>query len=86
MKSILYIEDDLEIGEWVKKDWERRGYGVDWRTTGRGRAHALLAMIPSGVHAYVAFQLSAGSLFGIIGGSFVLFLASSLIYFSKKAI
>lgn len=33
-KRILYIEDDVEIGEWVKKDLERRGYTVEWLTSG----------------------------------------------------
>ncbi|WP_075983252.1 response regulator transcription factor [Bacillus massilinigeriensis] len=34
MKHILYIEDDLEIGKWVKEDLETRGYRVDWLTSG----------------------------------------------------
>jgi DNA-binding response OmpR family regulator len=38
VKTILYIEDDLEIGEWVKKDLERRSYAVIWLTRGEGAA------------------------------------------------
>jgi DNA-binding response OmpR family regulator len=34
MKQVLYIEDDKEIGAWVKEDLERRGYSVDWLITG----------------------------------------------------
>ncbi|MFB6466300.1 response regulator transcription factor [Cytobacillus sp. Hz8] len=34
MKSILYIEDDLEIGKWVKDDLEARGYKVNWLVSG----------------------------------------------------
>lgn len=36
MKRILYIEDETEIGEWVKTDLERRGYSVHWLTSGQG--------------------------------------------------
>lgn len=36
MKRILYIEDDTEIGTWVREDLERRGYAVDWLTSGDG--------------------------------------------------
>ncbi|AJY75761.1 response regulator transcription factor [Paenibacillus beijingensis] len=36
MKRILYIEDEAEIGEWVKSDLERRGYSVRWLTSGQG--------------------------------------------------
>lgn len=36
MKRILYIEDDPEIGAWVREDLERRGYAVDWLTSGEG--------------------------------------------------
>ncbi|MED4403042.1 response regulator transcription factor [Metabacillus fastidiosus] len=32
--KILYIEDDTEIGEWVKKDLIARGFEVDWLTSG----------------------------------------------------
>ncbi|MGG0857195.1 response regulator transcription factor [Metabacillus fastidiosus] len=32
--KILYIEDDIEIGEWVKKDLIARGFEVDWLTSG----------------------------------------------------
>lgn len=38
MKTILYIEDDKEIAEWVKEDLERRGYAVQWLTSGDGAA------------------------------------------------
>ncbi|MDQ0060682.1 response regulator transcription factor [Paenibacillus harenae] len=34
MKQVLYIEDDKEIGAWVKEDLERRGYTVDWLLAG----------------------------------------------------
>ncbi|GAB2697408.1 response regulator transcription factor [Paenibacillus thermoaerophilus] len=36
MKRILYIEDDPEIGRWTKEDLEKRGYEVEWLTTGEG--------------------------------------------------
>ncbi|USB33162.1 response regulator transcription factor [Paenibacillus sp. YPG26] len=31
--AILYIEDDLEIGELVTEDLQRRGYSVNWQTS-----------------------------------------------------
>ncbi|UII58008.1 response regulator transcription factor [Cytobacillus spongiae] len=34
MKTILYIEDDQEIGSWVKGDLEDRGFQVIWLTSG----------------------------------------------------
>ncbi|WP_054950544.1 response regulator transcription factor [Numidum massiliense] len=34
MKRILYIEDELEIGEWVHRDLSQRGYDVKWLTRG----------------------------------------------------
>jgi len=43
MKRILYIEDDNEIGSWVKDDLERRGYRVDWLTSGDGAAERVRA-------------------------------------------
>lgn len=33
-KRVLYIEDDKEIGSWVKLDLEKRGYSVDWLLSG----------------------------------------------------
>lgn len=36
MRRILYIEDDLEIGSWVKEDLEQRGYKVEWLKSGDG--------------------------------------------------
>jgi DNA-binding response OmpR family regulator len=33
---ILYIEDDTDIGSWVKEDLEERGYKVDWLKSGEG--------------------------------------------------
>ncbi len=36
MKRVLYIEDDPEIGSWVKEDLEQRGYAVKWLTSGEG--------------------------------------------------
>lgn len=38
LKRILYIEDDREIGTWLKDDLEQRGYAVDWRISGEGAA------------------------------------------------
>ncbi|WNQ11307.1 response regulator transcription factor [Paenibacillus aurantius] len=38
MKRILYIEDDSDIGTWVKEDLEKRGYAVDWLLSGEGAA------------------------------------------------
>lgn len=32
--NILYIEDDLEIGSWVKSELLQKGYSVEWITTG----------------------------------------------------
>ncbi|WP_456276228.1 response regulator transcription factor [Bacillus sp. AK128] len=34
MKSILYIEDEREIGQWVKEELESQGYEVNWLTSG----------------------------------------------------
>ncbi|MEF3305839.1 response regulator transcription factor [Paenibacillus sp. GYB003] len=36
MRRLLYIEDDNEIGSWVARDLERRGYAVDWLKSGEG--------------------------------------------------
>ncbi|WP_274654399.1 response regulator transcription factor [Paenibacillus humicola] len=36
MKKILYIEDDPEIGRWTKDDLEKRGFAVEWLTSGDG--------------------------------------------------
>lgn len=33
---MLYIEDDREIGNWVKEELERRGYAVTWLRSGEG--------------------------------------------------
>ncbi len=30
MVHVLYIEDEREIGSWVKKDLTRRGYDITW--------------------------------------------------------
>ncbi|MEF2248529.1 MULTISPECIES: response regulator transcription factor [unclassified Paenibacillus] len=54
MKTILYVEDDLEIGRWTKEDLERRGYSVEWLTSGElaldmaGDAHIIIldVMLP----------------------------------------
>lgn len=35
-KSILYIEDNPEIGLWVKEELEQRGYKVQWLLSGEG--------------------------------------------------
>lgn len=32
--NLLYIEDDTEIGEWVSKNLQERGYAVTWLTSG----------------------------------------------------
>ncbi|WP_191557080.1 response regulator transcription factor [Metabacillus idriensis] len=32
--NILYIEDDLEIGNWVKDELLQKGYSVEWLTSG----------------------------------------------------
>ncbi len=34
MKRILYIEDDREIGGWVKEELEQKGYAVTWLPSG----------------------------------------------------
>ncbi|SDZ64488.1 DNA-binding response regulator, OmpR family, contains REC and winged-helix (wHTH) domain [Evansella caseinilytica] len=34
MVKILYIEDELELGAWVKEDFAKRGYEVTWLTNG----------------------------------------------------
>jgi DNA-binding response OmpR family regulator len=36
VQRILYIEDEPEIGEWVKQDLEGRGYRVTWLKSGEG--------------------------------------------------
>ncbi|GIP18474.1 DNA-binding response regulator [Paenibacillus montaniterrae] len=36
MNEILYIEDDLEIGAWLKQELESRGYRVIWLSSGEG--------------------------------------------------
>lgn len=36
MKNVLYIEDDREIGQWTASDLEKRGYAVEWLTSGEG--------------------------------------------------
>ncbi|MEK0316126.1 response regulator transcription factor [Cohnella sp. 56] len=33
-RRVLYIEDNPEIGRWVKADLERRGYAVQWLMSG----------------------------------------------------
>lgn len=35
-QRVLYIEDETEIGEWVKQDLEGRGYRVTWLLSGDG--------------------------------------------------
>lgn len=46
----------------------------------------LLAMMPAGPVSFGALNVSAVSLFLVIGGSFALFLAGGWIYFAKKAV
>lgn len=41
MRKLLYIEDDKEIGSWVKADLEDRGFHVDWLESGEGAVSAL---------------------------------------------
>ncbi len=36
MTYVLYIEDDLEIGEWVKNELEKQAYNVVWFTSEEG--------------------------------------------------
>lgn len=35
MVNVLYIEDESEIGSWVRKDLNERGYDVTWLTSGK---------------------------------------------------
>ncbi|KGP73314.1 response regulator transcription factor [Pontibacillus yanchengensis] len=42
MTSILYVEDDLEIGEWVKKELEAEGYLVHWYVSDEGVEQSIL--------------------------------------------
>ncbi|GAB2697432.1 ABC transporter permease [Paenibacillus thermoaerophilus] len=46
----------------------------------------LLAMMPAGPDRFGAFHVAEVSLFGVIGGSFVLFLVGGWAYFAKKAV
>ncbi|WP_372629859.1 response regulator transcription factor [Cohnella sp.] len=41
-RSILYIEDNREIGQWVKEELEQRGYAVQWLTSGEGAEREVL--------------------------------------------
>ncbi|MBB4823001.1 DNA-binding response OmpR family regulator [Sporosarcina luteola] len=41
MRTILYIEDDQEIGRFVKDDLEARGFSVRWLLSGEGADEAL---------------------------------------------
>ena len=41
MKHIVYIEDDLEIGEWIKKELETANYYVTWFKSGENLFSAL---------------------------------------------
>lgn len=42
MKRILYIEDDIEIGSWVKEDLEQRGFQISWLKSGDGAETAVV--------------------------------------------
>lgn len=35
-KSVLYIEDNEKIGEWLKEELEERGFSVQWLLSGEG--------------------------------------------------
>ncbi|WP_028594861.1 response regulator transcription factor [Paenibacillus assamensis] len=37
--TILYVEDDLEIGEWTNQFLKDKGYEVDWRKSGENALH-----------------------------------------------
>ena len=39
-KTVLYIEDERQIGEWVVRNLEERGYGVVWLENGDGASEA----------------------------------------------
>lgn len=39
-KTVLYIEDERQIGDWVVRNLEERGYGVIWLETGDGASKA----------------------------------------------
>lgn len=39
-KTVLYIEDERQIGEWVVRNLEERGYGVVWLESGEGASEA----------------------------------------------
>ncbi|WP_188669565.1 response regulator transcription factor [Saccharibacillus kuerlensis] len=39
-KTVLYIEDEREIGEWVVRNLEERGYEVVWLKSGDGASEA----------------------------------------------
>ena len=41
MRTILYIEDDREIGRFVKDDLESRGFSVHWLLSGEGADESL---------------------------------------------
>ncbi len=41
-RSILYIEDNREIGLWVKEELEQRGYEVQWLISGDGAEREVL--------------------------------------------
>lgn len=49
MSDILYIEDDYDIGSWVKRELESRGFSVNWLRSGEGAEgyarHADLAIV-----------------------------------------
>ncbi|MFD3450419.1 response regulator transcription factor [Microbacteriaceae bacterium 4G12] len=41
MKHIVYIEDEIEIGQWVKQELERKGYQISWFTSEEGSHEAV---------------------------------------------
>ncbi|MCG7378750.1 response regulator transcription factor [Paenibacillus sp. ACRSA] len=40
-RSILYIEDNKNIGSWVKEELEQQGFAVQWLLTGEGAEKAV---------------------------------------------
>jgi len=63
LRRILYIEDDAEIGGWVKEELDQRGYAVKWLRSGESaetEAHrhdlAILDVMLPGLDGYTVGQ------------------------------